>query len=473
MRTADVEFDTGIMRRYDREGPRYTSYPTARQFHGRLPPDAYRHAAATSRGAVEGAPLSAYVHLPFCFSPCFYCGCNKVVTHQLGRVEEYVRHLLDEISRRSAYFDRERVVQQLHFGGGTPTFLPKKRLIEVIDRLDSVFQLTDDPSRDYSIEIDPRGTDRAMLQLLAALGFNRISLGVQDFDETVQRAVNRVQPASLVMSVHESARALGFRSINFDLIYGLPCQTPATFSQTLDRVVEMRPDRLAVYGYAHMPKLFKAQRQIRPEDLPDAPTRLGLLQLTIDKLCSAGYVYIGMDHFALPEDSLAIARENGTLHRSFQGYTTHADRDLVSFGVSAIGQIGDLYIQNHKSLAEYEKAVGRGELPSHQGTRMSTDDLIRRDVINAIMCHGFVDAAGVEDRHGIEFGSYFRKELDQLRALRADGLVDFTDDWTAGRRSAGRRIALTPVGRLLMRNVAMTFDAYLSADVRPPMSRVI
>jgi oxygen-independent coproporphyrinogen-3 oxidase len=463
MRSADVVFDAGIMRRYDREGPRYTSYPSARQFHGRLPPDAYRQAASTSRGAVEGGPLSVYAHLPFCFSPCFYCGCNKVVTHQLSRVDTYVRHLLDEVGRRSAYFDRGRVVQQLHFGGGTPTFLPKKRLIELIDRLDRDFQLTDEPSRDYSIEIDPRGTDHGMLQLLAALGFNRISLGVQDFDENVQRAVNRLQPEALVKSVYESARELGFRSINFDLIYGLPRQTMATFSATLERVIEMRPDRLAVYGYAHMPKLFKAQGQIRWGDLPDAPTRLRLLQLTVDTLCSAGYVYIGMDHFALPDDSLAIARENGTLHRSFQGYTTHADRDLVSFGVSAIGQIGDLYIQNHKSLPEYEGAIARGDLPSHQGTRMSADDLIRKDVINQIMCHGLVDAAGIEGRHGIQFGSYFGKELEQLQALQVDGLVDLADG----------RIALTPVGRLLMRNVAMTFDAYLGADVRAPMSRVI
>jgi len=463
MKSADVTFDADIMRRYDREGPRYTSYPSARQFHDRLPPDAYGHAAATSRGAVEGSPLSVYVHLPFCFSPCFYCGCNKVVTHQLSRVDAYVRQLLDEVHGRSAYFDRARVVQQMHFGGGTPTFLPKKRLIELIDRLGRDFQLTDDPSRDYSIEIDPRGTDHDVLQLLADLGFNRISVGVQDFDESVQRAVNRVQPASAVSSVYESARELGFKSINFDLIYGLPRQTMATFGDTLDRVIEMRPDRLAVYGYAHMPKLFKAQRQIRSSELPDAPTRLGLLQLTVDKLCTAGYVYIGMDHFARPEDSLAIARENGTLHRSFQGYTTHADRDLVSFGVSAIGQIGDLYIQNHKSLQEYEKAVGRGDLPSHQGIRMSADDLIRKDLINQIMCHGFVDAAGIEGRHGIQFGSYFGRELEQLQALRADGLVDLTDGG----------IALTPLGRLLMRNVAMTFDAYLGADLRPAMSRVI
>jgi oxygen-independent coproporphyrinogen-3 oxidase len=295
-----------------------------------------------------------------------------------------------------------------------------------------------------------------------------VSLGVQDFDENVQRAVNRLQPESSVRSVYESARSLGFRSINFDLIYGLPRQSLASFSATLERVIDMRPDRLAVYGYAHMPTLFKAQRQIEPAELPDAPTRLALLQLSVDKLCTAGYVYIGMDHFALPDDGLAVARENGSLHRTFQGYTTHADHDLVAMGVSAIGQIGDLYLQNHKSLTEYERAIGRGELPSHQGTRMSADDAIRKDVINRVMCQGVVDAAAVEARHQIDFSSYFRNELEQLRTLQTDGLVDLADD-----PAAGTRIALTPVGRLLMRNVAMTFDAYLGAAARPAMSRVI
>ncbi len=464
MSSTTVTFDPSIMQRYDREGPRYTSYPTARQFHDRLAPDAYEIAAKASRGALEGSPLSVYVHLPFCFSPCFYCGCNKVVTHQLGRIDDYAAYLLEEVSLRSTFFDRKRVVEQLHFGGGTPTFLPKKLMIELIDRLDRDFQLVDDESRDYSIEIDPRGTDQGVLQMLAGLGFNRISLGVQDFDENVQRAVNRVQPASTVAAVHDAARNLGFRSINFDLIYGLPLQTLGTFGATLDRVIEMRPDRLAVYGYAHMPQLFKAQRQIRSADLPNAATRLALLQLTVDKLCSAGYMYIGMDHFALPQDGLAKARENGTLHRSFQGYTTHANRDLVSFGVSAIGQVGDLYVQNYKSLQDYEQAIGRGVLPSYQGTTMKRDDLIRKDVINHIMCHGVVDVPGIEIKHGIEFAQYFVRELEQLRLLETDGLVDLT----------GGRIALTAVGRLLMRNVAMTFDAYIRATAaRPPMSRVI
>jgi oxygen-independent coproporphyrinogen-3 oxidase len=458
-----VSFDPGIMRRYDREGPRYTSYPTARQFHDRLPADAYAEAARGSRGAIEGSPLSVYVHLPFCASPCFYCGCNKVITHDARRIEEYVRHLLTEVGRRSAYFDRKRVVEQLHFGGGTPTYLPKELLVELIDRLDRDFQLSGDESRDYSIEIDPRGADRSLLELLAGLGFNRISLGVQDFDTGVQQAVNRLQPATAVAKIHDEARKLKFRSINFDLIYGLPRQTLDSFAATLERVIEMRPDRLAVYGYAHMPKLFKAQRQIEATELPDAGTRLALLQLTVDKLCSAGYVYIGMDHFALPEDGLAIARENGTLHRSFQGYTTHADRDLVSLGVSAIGRVGDLYLQNHKAMQAYETAIARGVLPSHQGARMSVDDVIRKDVIDRIMCHGWVDFAGIEERHRIEFDRYFGPELERLEVLKADRLIDLTD----------RRIELTAVGKLLMRNVAMTFDAYLSAPATPSMSRVI
>jgi oxygen-independent coproporphyrinogen-3 oxidase len=459
-----VVFDPGIMQRYDKEGPRYTSYPSARQFHGGLAADAYETAASTSTGALAGDPLSLYVHLPFCSSPCFYCGCNKVITRDVGRAETYLRHLLDEVGFRSAYFDRERVVEQLHLGGGTPTFLPKHLLTALLDRLGRDFRLMDSDDRDYSVEIDPRGTGPDMLELLAALGFNRISLGVQDFDDAVQRAVNRVQSPAMVAAVYDEARRLGFRSINFDLIYGLPRQTLATFGATLDRVIGMRPDRLAVYGYAHMPRLFKAQRQIRSTDLPNAATRLALLQLTVDRLCSAGYVYIGMDHFALPEDGLAKARENGTLHRSFQGYTTHANRDLVSFGVSAIGQVGDLYVQNHKSVPDYEDAIASGSLPSHQGVRMSTDDRIRKDVINRLMCHGHVDFAVVEARFGIGFHDYFARELEQLHSQRADGLVDFD----------GSRIDLTPVGRLLMRNVAMTFDAYLATQAeRPVMSRVI
>lgn len=308
MNSGSIAFNADLMRRYDREGPRYTSYPSARQFRGGLLPGDYEQAARLSEGALRADPLSAYLHLPFCYSPCFYCGCNRVITHELDRVDAYVRHLLRKIALRSAYFGRECRVEQLHFGGGTPTFLPKKLLIEVIDCLDRELQLSDHPGRDYSIEIDPRGVDYGTLQLLSGLGFNRVSLGVQDFDEGVQRAVNRVQPVELVERTYESARGLGFNSINFDLINGLPLQTLSTFGATLDRVIGMRPDRLAVYGYAHMPTMFKAQRQIRHGDLPDARTRLALLQLTVEKLCAAGYEYIGMDHFALPTVWQKLAR---------------------------------------------------------------------------------------------------------------------------------------------------------------------
>jgi oxygen-independent coproporphyrinogen-3 oxidase len=458
-----VLFDADRMRRYDRDGPRYTSYPTARQFGEGIVPNAYEWAAAASRGAREKQAMSAYIHIPFCFSPCFYCGCNRIITHRLERIDNYVKSLLAEISLRSRYFDRTRVIDQMHFGGGTPTFLPKKLLTEIIDRFDREFQVTGAEDRDYSIEIDPRGIDHGMLQMLAALGFNRISLGVQDFDENVQRAVNRVQPESTVARVYEIARNLGFRSINFDLIYGLPLQTPSSFSATLDRVMDMRPDRLAVYGYAHMPRTFKAQRQIRGAELPDAAGRLMLLQLAVSKLSEAGYEYIGMDHFALPGDSLAQAKKNGTLHRSFQGYTTHADRDLLGFGVSAIGQVGDLYVQNHKSLPDYETAIANGTLPSNRGRTMSRDDRIRRDVINEIMCHGFVDMSAVEARNGIAFDKYFARERERLLVLQADGLVELNR----------KHIALTSVGRLLMRTVAMVFDAYLDVESQPaPMSRV-
>src|ERR1035441_5565013 len=458
-----VSFDADLMRRYDREGPRYTSYPTALQFHEGIGIDDYERAASTNHDALERHPLSLSVHIPFCFSPCFYCGCNKVITRHLEHADSYVRCLLHEISQRGAFFDRGRVVEQMHFGGGTPTFLPNKLLTELVDRIGNEFQLTDEDNRDYSIEIDPRGADRTMLQLLATLGFNRVSLGVQDFDESVQLAVNRLQPAETVARVYDAARELGFRSINFDLIYGLPKQTLASFGETLDRVAAMRPDRLAVYGYAHMPHVFKAQRQIRSAELPDAAARLALLQLAIDKLGSAGYTYIGMDHFALPTDSLALAQQNGSLHRSFQGYTTHANRDLVNLGVSAIGQVGNLYVQNYKSLQDYQGAIARGALPSHRGVRMTEDDWLRKDVIHQIMCYGGVDMAAVERRHGVRFEEHFAAELQRLHALAGDGLVHLRD----------RRIELTPAGRLLMRTVATAFDAYAAAPRAARMSRMI
>lgn len=455
--TATVAFDGALMRRYDREGPRYTSYPTAAQFREIIDEDDYEREARHSRGARALHPLSLYVHIPFCFAPCFYCGCNKIVTSRLELADGYSQSLIREISLRSACFPAKRSVEQLHFGGGTPTFLPARRLVEIVDRIDREFPLTDAKSRDYSIEIDPRGASESLLRLLASLGFNRLSLGVQDFDEAVQRAVNRVQSAEIVERAYATAREIGYRSINFDLIYGLPLQTRSSFAATLDRVAALRPDRIAVYGYAHMPHLFKAQRQIRADELPDAAARLDLLEIAVDTLSAAGYVYIGMDHFALPTDTLAQALATRTLHRSFQGYTTHADLDLVNLGVSAIGKVGDLYVQNHKLLADYQRAVAGDALPTQRGVRMSRDDLLRKQVIHGIMCHGSVDVAAIERDFGIRFDEYFAAELERLGTLQADGLVKLGQG----------RIDLTLSGRLLMRNVAMTFDAYASSSAQP------
>lgn len=458
-----VYFDPDLMQRYDREGPRYTSYPTAMQFR-ELPPSSYEAAATSSRGALDKSPLSLYVHIPFCRSPCFYCGCNKIVTRQVERSDPYLARLFTEISMRSAFFDRDREVEQLHLGGGTPTFLPPERLRGLIDMLDRFFKLVDSDSRDYSIEIDPRTVDDDYVRLLGELGFNRVSIGVQDFDPEVQLAINRIQPVELVERTLTNARANGFHSINFDLIYGLPLQTLSRFGATLDRVIEMRPDRLAVYGYAHMPHAFKAQRQLNEGELPNATTRLALLQLAVNKLTGAGYRYIGMDHFALPGDGLARAQDGGTLHRSFQGYTTHASRDLVSLGVSAIGQVGKLYIQNHKTMPSYYEAIDRGVLPAFRGVTMTDDDVVRKDVIQQIMCHGTVDLDATDARFGIDFERYFEPELARLETLVTDGLVE----------RGARRIDLTPRGRLLMRNVAMVFDAYAnSGGQRVPLSRVI
>ncbi|MDE2305823.1 MAG: oxygen-independent coproporphyrinogen III oxidase [Gammaproteobacteria bacterium] len=459
-----VLFDTELMRRYDREGPRYTSYPTAVQFHAGITPAAYVEAAATSPGARAGAPISIYVHVPFCRSPCFYCGCNKIITRQMDQADAYLLRLEKEIALRGRHFERSRAVEQLHFGGGTPTFLSADRLENLLRVIGENFNLTREPDRDYSIEIDPRTIDANGLRHLATLGFNRVSLGVQDYEPAVQQAINRIQSADMVSDLVAAARRLGFRSLNFDLIYGLPRQTRESFATTLDTVIAQRPDRLAVYGYAHMPHLFKAQRRIVADELPDASTRLALLGMAIERLTSAGYVYIGMDHFALPDDSLARAHSNGTMQRNFQGYTTHANRDLVSVGLSSIGQVGNLYVQNHKTMSLYSSSLDQGLLPQHKGVLMNDDDVLRRDVIQQLMCRGALDRAATADRYRVDFDRYFAAELDRLQELRADGLVDIDD----------RRIALTPRGRLLMRNVAMVFDAYRNTGASAPrLSRVI
>jgi oxygen-independent coproporphyrinogen-3 oxidase len=462
-----VAFDRDLLQRHDRPGPRYTSYPTAPQFHAAFGAAQLREQIRRSNADPIPRRISLYVHVPYCFSPCFYCGCNRIITRDLARGERYLERLQVEIGRLAPLFDRDRDVVQLHLGGGTPNFLRPAQLGQLVDSLDRQFHFSRDPRRDFSIELDPRFVEPGDIAELAQLGFNRASLGVQDFDPAVQQAVNREQSVEQTLQVIEDCRRAGLRSVNVDLIYGLPKQTLEGFGRTLDTVVAARPDRLAVYGYAHLPELFKAQRQIVAADLPEPAVKLALLQLAIEKLGAAGYRYIGMDHFALPEDDLARAQQRGDLHRNFMGYTTHADADLVGFGVSAISRIGDSFSQNPRDLPSWEAALDDGQLPVWRGLELTRDDVLREDVIQALMCQGEIDIAAIEARHEIDFHAYFADALARLAEHQADGLVELDP----------RCIRATSRGRLLLRIIAMCFDRYLHtapAAVAPPRySRVI
>ncbi|MDH4109402.1 MAG: oxygen-independent coproporphyrinogen III oxidase [Gammaproteobacteria bacterium] len=444
-------FDMELVSRYGGRGPRYTSYPTALQFDPSYTLDDYRNAARESN--TTGRPLSLYVHVPFCESLCYYCGCNKIVTRNAPRIQSYVDHLHEEIRMQAELFDRQRVVEQLHFGGGTPTYLTESQLGALVTKLATAFRLEHGDSREFSIEVDPRSVHNESMSFLAKLGFNRLSLGIQDFDPYVQQAVNRVQSAEDVERLVDDARQAGYGSISFDLIYGLPHQSVASFDRTLGRVIQIRPDRLAVYNYAHLPERFKAQRLIREEDLPSGPVKLEILQRTIDKLTDAGYVYIGMDHFALPDDELVRAKRNGTLQRNFQGYSTHGGADLVALGVSGIGHIGNHFAQNSVKTAQYEDLVAKGRLPVMKGVIVDDDDLLRADVIQAIMCQDGLVFDRFDADHGTDFRTYFADELSRLAPLVEDDLVQVDE----------REIRVTPKGRLLLRNIAMVFDRYLSS----------
>jgi oxygen-independent coproporphyrinogen-3 oxidase len=455
-----VEFDPLLMARYDVPAPRYTSYPTAPQFHAGYGEAQLREAAVASNET--GAPLSLYVHVPFCLSPCFYCGCTRVITRDVRKADQYLEYLQREIAMTAPLFDAGRVVRQLHFGGGTPNFLDIPRLGELMRELGRHFQFAQGRGGvEAGIEVDPRFAGFDYVCELGALGFNRISIGVQDFDPAVQSAVNRVQTVAQTFEVLEAARAADFDSVNLDLIYGLPRQTLAGFGQTLDHVIGLAPDRVAVYGYAHLPRLFKAQRQIDAADLPDAAMRLRLFGLAVERLCGAGYVYVGMDHFARPDDELVHAQRQGTLQRNFQGYSTRGDCDIVGLGMSAIGRIGDSYSQNARDLPGYYLALDNGRLPVMRGIALDVDDVVRRAVINELMCHGVLDMRAFGGRHGIAFADYFAQELEHLRQLEADGLVVLR---------AGV-LSVTSRGRLLLRNVAMCFDAYLSRETQPLQPR--
>lgn len=440
----------------DVAGPRYTSYPTADRFSDRFGGAAYVQAlgeCAEAAAATGGRPLGLYVHLPFCASVCYYCACNKIVTRNRAQGDEYLDALAVEIGLVVRAVGRAGLrFSQLHLGGGTPTFHDDAHLAKLAALLERSFEWTDDAER--AIEVDPRTVDAARLRALATIGFNRLSFGVQDFDPDVQSAIHRVQPFERVAELMAEARRIGFRGINVDLIYGLPMQSAGSFARTLAQVNAIRPDRVALYAYAHLPGRFKPQRRIDARSLPGAAEKTAMLALAVESLLDKGYEYIGMDHFALAGDPLAAARRSGTLQRNFQGYTAQPDGDLIGLGVSAIGKVGDCYAQNEKTLAGYYAALRVGRFPTARGLRLDADDLLRRDVIMALMCQGRVDHAAIEAAHGVVFAGVFAAELERLRPLEALGLVEIEEG----------ELCVTPAGRYVVRAVAMVFDRHLAAD---------
>jgi oxygen-independent coproporphyrinogen III oxidase len=450
-----VVFDADLVRRYDGRGPRYTSYPTANLLRPDFPSATYETAARESNYEPIPVPLSLYAHIPFCTSPCFYCGCTKIITRDKTKSQPYIERLAREIELQAQLFDADREVVQLHFGGGTPTFLDAEQMRFILEQLGRHFKLSASENREFSIEIDPRSVDRAYVTALVEMGFRRMSLGVQDFDPEVQQTVNRVQPEELTLDAMAAARDAGVESLSVDLIYGLPKQNTERFGRTLERITSCRPDRVALYSYAHMPRLFKPQKRINEDELPSAAEKLRILEISIERLTEAGYVYIGMDHFAMRDDELAVAQRNGTLHRNFQGYSTHAGCDLVGFGMSAISSVGDCIAQNAKLISHWEAAVDDGRLAIEKGMGLSADDRIRRDLIQQLMCQGAVDLEDLGDRYRIDAAGYLQPELKRLERLIEDGLVVTTD--------TGFRV--TPQGRLLLRAVAMVFDAHLNGEV--------
>lgn len=451
------EFDATLIARYDGHGPRYTSYPTAPQFQRDFGEADLRSVIRASNEEASPRPLSLYVHIPFCTSPCFYCGCNRMITRDIGKADDYLHRLTHEIKLVAPLYDRGRPVQQLHLGGGTPNFLDLPRMHAMMAVLASHFDFAARDEREFGIELDPRFADGDYVRELARLGFNRLSVGVQDFDRDVQRAVNRFQSVAQTREVLEAGREAGFTSSSIDLIYGLPRQTLAGFEQTLFEVIDLAPDRVAVYGYAHLPQLFKGQRQIDDAQLPNAAERLALFGRALALLSEAGYVYVGMDHFAREGDELVRAQREGTLQRNFQGYSTHGHCDIVGLGVSAIGRIGNSYSQNAKDLIGYYAALDAGRLPIACGLLLSQDDIVRRELIGQLMCGGELDIAQFEARHHLVFADYFAEDMQRLRQLADDGLVALDLP----------RIRVTPRGRLLLRTIAMCFDAYLGREQRP------
>ena len=463
---SELVIDPALIRKYDLSGPRYTSYPTADRFVEAFGEGMFRHWLDQRGLGGRSHPLSLYMHLPFCDTLCYYCGCNKVVTRDHGRSAKYIKYLGRELALVAGHLgpqgSAERRVCQLHWGGGTPTFLSRGEMEELVGLIDAQFERL--PDAETSIEVDPRRVEAGRMAFLAGLGFNRVSIGVQDFDPRVQAAVHRIQSEEETRRVLDEARANGFSSVNLDLIYGLPRQTPASFEATLERILDLSPDRIALYSYAHLPTVFKPQRRIHEADLPTAQQKLDILTLAIGRLTGAGYVYIGMDHFAKPGDELAVAQSQGRLQRNFQGYSTRPESDMLGFGVSAIGKVGPTYYQNLKTLDDYYAALDADRLPVLRGVELTQDDLVRRAVIHSLMCNFAVSIESIEISHLVEFRSFFARELEDLKSLEQDGLVEVRPDW----------IVVTPRGRLLVRAVCAVFDRYLRQQrQRATYSKVI
>ncbi|MGR5001156.1 oxygen-independent coproporphyrinogen III oxidase [Vibrio celticus] len=452
-----IVWDQEILNKYNYSGPRYTSYPTALEFHEAFTVADYDMACTQ----YPERPLSLYVHIPFCHKLCYYCGCNKVITRHSHKADEYLDVIEHEIRQRASLLNG-REVTQLHFGGGTPTFLTKTQITRLMMILRDEFNFTADA--EISIEVDPREIELDVLDHLRSEGFNRLSIGVQDFNKEVQKLVNREQDEEFIIAMVQRAKELGFRSTNLDLIYGLPKQTQVLFAETLKQVLEMKPGRLSVFNYAHMPQLFAAQRKIKDEDLPEAKEKMAILQDTIETLTGAGYQFIGMDHFALPEDELAVAQREGILHRNFQGYTTQGEADLIGFGVSAISMVGDAYAQNQKELKKYYAQVNDLRHALWKGVALDSDDLLRREVIKQLICNFKLDKTMIESEFSVNFNRYFKEDLGLLQTFINDELVEVDD----------KEIRVTLRGRLLIRNICMCFDKYLRAKARQQQfSRVI
>ena len=458
-----IEFKPDLIKRYDKAGPRYTSYPTANLFHDEFTSDDYRAAVERSNNELEPKPLSLYFHIPFCDTVCFYCACNKIVTKMRDRATPYLEHLYREIEMQGELYARSRPVDQLHWGGGTPTFLNQDQMRSLMEKTGQHFTLMDNDQGEYSIEIDPREIDPEGVHFLREIGFNRMSLGIQDFDPKVQKAVNRIQSEEITFAAIDAAREAKFKSVSVDLIYGLPFQSVDSFLVTLEKTMQARPDRFSVFNYAHLPTLFMPQRRINEEDLPSAAEKLDILQSVIRYLTEQGYVYVGMDHFARPDDELVIAQDTGLLYRNFQGYSTHADCDMVAMGVTAISQVNDIYSQNVRDEESYYKMIDDGKLPLMRGLRLTADDMLRRELITQLICNFKIDINQFMTTQGIDFGQYFEDEIEQLKIMQDDGLLKIDRD----------AITILPPGRLLIRNICMTFDAHLNDNQKNRFSKVI